>query len=130
MIDIDAKSLRFLVDNWVRCEPMLQRAVDEADAGFDLRFVWDEIISNRAQFWPGATSIGVSRLANAPNGSQSCICWLCAGDGLDEIRKTLATVRAWAKGIGCSRMEIIGRRGWLRALSGFRETATILVEDI
>jgi hypothetical protein len=39
-------------------------------------------------------------------------------------------IEQWARDIGCTRMRVIGRKGWMRMLSGYLETGIILEKDL
>ena len=123
--------LAWLIDNWARTEPYIKAAVDRADGAFDLNYAWDEIIRGKAQFWPGARCAIITKIEQHPSGIKSVLGWLTGGDDLDEIATIEARIASWAKeSMGCTRAEIIGRRGWARALPGYREQATLLVKDL
>lgn len=130
MIAISAPQLEFLVNEWLRCEPMLQRVIDEAENMVDLDYVWSEVISERSQFWPMPRAVIVTRIEVYPSGVKALLHWLCGGDDLDDMRATEATIAKWAKKQGCTRSEIVGRRGWLRALKDYREGSTIMVKEL
>lgn len=123
--------MSWLVLNWVRCKPFIQRAVDRSEGAFDIEHVWSEIAANRSQFWPGANCAVVTRIETHPSGIKSVLGWLAGGDDLDELKSIEARISVWAKEhMGCDRFEIIGRRGWLRTLDGYREGSTMLVKDL
>jgi hypothetical protein len=42
----------------------------------------------------------------------------------------LKTLERYGVSRGCDRMEVIGRRGWLRALSGFTDESTTISKPI
>lgn len=120
----------FIVDQFDRCRSMIQDAADRADGTFDTDFVWSEIEAGRAQLWPGPASVVVTRLETYPSGVSSVLCWLAGGD-LDDLRVTEATIANWAKNkMNCTRIEIVGRRGWLRALEGYREQSVVLTKEL
>src|SRR5262245_38578511 len=55
-----------------------------------------------------------------------------AGGDLDELRSCNARMDATAKALGCSRITIAGRRGFVRTLKdlGYRERWSILAKEI
>jgi hypothetical protein len=120
----------WLISNWARCEGYLQRAVDRAEGAFDLDHVWREVVKGDAQFWPGENTACVTRIEEYPSGIKAVLGWVAGGDDLDELKDIEARISVWAKGMGCDRFEIIGRRGWLRALDGYREGSTLLIKDL
>lgn len=56
---------------------------------------------------------------------------LALGNGLDAVLPQLeATFEHLAGAMGCSFIEVRGRRGWLRKLSGFREDCVVMSKQI
>ena len=55
-----------------------------------------------------------------------------AGGDLDELRSCDARMDATAKALGCSRITIAGRRGFVRTLKdlGYRERWSVLAKEI
>jgi hypothetical protein len=52
-----------------------------------------------------------------------------AAGRLDELKSMLAEAEDEARELGCERIICTGRRGWARALPGYREI-TVMVKDI
>ena len=53
--------------------------------------------------------------------------WLCGGTGMaDWLSPLIDIVSRWARDEGKSRLRLIGRRGWKRALPGWTERGVIL----
>lgn len=120
----------WIAAEWQRCAPFIQRAVERTDGAFDIEYVREGVLSGDAQLWPGQNSAVVTRIETHPSGLKACLLWLAGGDDLAELKKLETAISAWAKRMGCERMEIIGRRGWLKALSDYREGSTVLVRDL
>ena len=59
-------------------------------------------------------------------------CWIYGAAGTEsrkgQIDAIIASIEAWATGIGCSRIMLQGRRGWLRRLNGYRDTRKVILE--
>lgn len=121
--------LRWLVDEWVRCEPFIQRAVDRSEGCFDIEHVWGQIANGNAQLWPGDASAVVTRIEQHPSGIKSLLGWLAGGE-MEEVKALALRAEQWAKSHGCTRVEIVGRRGWLRSMPGYREAFTVLVKEL
>ncbi len=126
----DEEARAWVAKEWEAAKPHIQRAVDRAEGAFDIEHVRAEIEAGRAQLWGGLNAAVVTKLETYPSGIKACLFWLCGGDDMNEILDIEAKVSAWAARQGCHRVEIIGRRGWLRALKGYRETSTLLVREI
>jgi hypothetical protein len=62
-----------------------------------------------------------------------CFIWIAYGkdpsDG-SHLDQFFGSIENWAREIDCKRIEIIGRRGWLRRLHGFRETGVQMEKNI
>ena len=53
-----------------------------------------------------------------------------AGGDLEELRAMEPRLVDWAQRQGCARVEIGGRAGWLRALSGYAALCTVMAKPI
>jgi hypothetical protein len=115
-------------DAWIRAEPLLQPALDLAGVAFDLTDVFSAVASMDAQLWVDTKSAAVTRIEEYPR-TRACRIWLAGGD-LDELQDVEREIVDWAKTIGCSGVEIYGRRGWLKALEGYDEGATVMYKEI
>ena len=69
----------------------------------------------------------VTQIIPGEHGSQ-CFIRHCAGLGREEWLHYLRLIELWAKGCGCASIELIGRKGWVRALQpqGYEERAVVL----
>jgi hypothetical protein len=114
---------------WAASKPFIERAVKRADGCFDIDHVWAEIEAGKAQLWPGVHGAIVTRIEVHPSGKKVVLFWLAGGDDLKEMASQEQAIEKWAKGMGCTGSEIIGRRGWLKALPGYREASTLLTKD-
>lgn len=74
--------------------------------------VLEAIESGQAHLWPGERSAAVCERVTTYH------VWLAGGD-LRELQAMERAAEAWARGNGCDRMSIIGRKGWARALAGY-----------
>lgn len=126
----DFRHREWLQREFDRCWPFLEPALAYAGNTFGREHVWRRIfVEQRAQLWPGTTAAVVTTIETHPDASRSLIGWLAGGE-LDEVQRLEAQIRPWAKKMGCVRIRIIGRRGWLRGLDAYREVATIMETDL
>lgn len=110
---------------WARCAPWLQAALDRGGTqGFTLDEVRQRVAEERALFWPGERSAGVSEV------TRDFHIWLFGGD-LKEMWAMERAVSGWARDRGLSRVTIKGRKGWERVLApiGYR-AETLLIKDL
>ena len=119
--------LRWLRKEFDRCAPWLQAALDRDIGAFELEDVWRYITEGKAQFWPLEKSAVVTALEYWPR-KIVLRYWLCGGE-LEDCLKIESTIEAWAKKAGATCGIIGGRKGWLKALSGYRNAYTFMVKD-
>jgi hypothetical protein len=121
---------QWAVDQFDRCAPFIQRAIDRTDGLFELHHVRDDVLSGAAQLWPAPNAALVTRIEVYPTGIKACNEWLAGGD-LDELLKIEPEVAAWAKDkIGCDRIYLAGRKGWIRILKDYTASHTVLRKDL
>ncbi len=110
-----------------RCSPWLQEALDRDIGAFELEDVWQYISDGKAQLWVGPNSAVVTALEYFPR-KVVLRYWLCGGT-LEDRELLETAIEAWAKEAGATTAIIGGRKGWLKALSGYREACTFMVKD-
>ena len=114
-------------ENWARCSKYSEDALQYASGSHTIQDVMIAVSEGKAQFFPLDKSAIVTEIVDYPQKSM-CRIWLAGGD-LDELVQAESAIEAWAKTLGCSGMEIIGRRGWLRKLKDYRQSAVVLMRD-
>lgn len=70
------------------------------------------------------TSLGIV------NNEKICTIVACGGEGWTRFGHLIEGLEKFAKIEGCKRTRINGRRGWLRALDGYRETQVTMMKEI
>ena len=112
-----------------RLWPLLAEALEEHPGTYTKEDVWAEIEGGHAQLWPLPNSVVVTSTRTYATGYKELRGWLAAGD-LSEIAKLEPFICGWAKEIGCRRFVLTGRRGWKKALPGYREKAVFLSKEL
>ncbi|WJR76465.1 hypothetical protein [Bradyrhizobium sp. NP1] len=59
-----------------------------------------------------------------------CVITACAGQGMGRWLPLISGIENYAKNEGCKTARIFGRKGWLRALDGYRHTFSIMDKDL
>ena len=73
--------------------------------------------TGRARLWIGEGAVLATELAAEPDGP--CLhVWLAAGR-LSAVLALRPGLEAWARGAGCRRITLDGRKGWARVLAPF-----------
>lgn len=119
--------LAWLRSQFDRCSPWIQAALDRDIGAFELEDVWNYIAADKAQLWAGDNSAVVTALEYFPR-KVVLRYWLCGGE-LEDCLKLEDAIEAWAKRAGAVCAIIGGRRGWLKALSDYREACVFMVKD-
>lgn len=99
-------------------------ALERGQSLLDARQVLEWIERQEAQLWMvrdarGPCAAFVTQIESAPKGSALSVVAL-GGSGLDEwIPGVEDTIVEFARDKGCKRVQLSGRRGWVRQLAGF-----------
>ena len=48
----------------------------------------------------------------------------------EQLDETLEEITRWSKSIGCRRIRILGRKGWLQRIKGLKQTGLVMEMDI
>lgn len=113
---------------FARCAHWIEDALTRDFGGYALEDVRALVESGVAQLWPTPNGAIVTVIEPYPQ-IKVLRFWL-AGGTLRELQKSEPVIRAWAKDQGCTLALIGGRRGWLKALPGYRELCTVMVRNI
>lgn len=119
-------------DEFERCWPFLEPAIDHFGKTHGKEDVWVLIESGRQRFAPLGQSAIVGNIERSPAGVVTASTWLVGGN-LYEIKDWLPTLHAWAKNKGCHRSLIrCARRQWLHVLEpeGYRELGVQIAKDL
>jgi len=112
---------------WAHCYPFIEAALEHAHGSHKMGDVFGSIVKGDAQFWFSEDAGLVTEIIEYPQ-RRTLRFWL-AGGNLSTLKQMEADAIEWSKDWGCTACEIIGRRGWVRALEGFNEVATVGVKD-
>jgi len=89
--------------------------------------VFASVIRGDAQFWFAEDAGLVTEVISYPR-RRTLRFWL-AGGNIETLKELEEQAIEWSKGYNCVACEIIGRRGWVRALDGYEEAATVGVKS-
>jgi hypothetical protein len=115
-------------EEWERLWPVLEPALDYAGHTHDEADLVEAIAEGALQFWPGDNSAIITELVSYPR--FGALRFFLAGGELAELKRMESQIVEWARECGCARVEIGGRRGWQRALSGYSRLCTVLAKPI
>lgn len=62
---------------------------------------------------------------------KGCLVWICVGHEFLELAEgVLSEIEEWAKSIGCTAMEIVGRAGWSKVIRGYRKAGVVFEKSL
>ncbi len=96
----------------------------------DVATIHDRILKDEALLWLACDDsrvfgAGVTQLINSC-GTKVCEIIAWGSDDQDRCQELLGTIEKFARVEGCTRVRLMGRRGWVRKLPGFAFKAVIL----
>lgn len=116
-------------DEWLRCEAWIAAALDYAHGTHTIEDVKAACLAGKATLIPGEQAAMVVEIEDYPR-LKILHFWLAGGD-LEELRDDLRPfAERWGREMGCARVTITGRRGWVKALPGYEEVATICGKEL
>jgi hypothetical protein len=120
--------IEWLQAHYERLWPILSTAVELTHGAYDKATVWQAIESGEAQLWPAPDAVIVTEIVNYPTGLKVLLGWLAAGNG-ETVKLMVPHVEEFAARHGCARVEIVGRRGWARAI-GYEEIGSVMKKEV
>lgn len=113
-----------------RCFAWIEAALEECPIRtHEMGHVWEAIRDGGAQIWPGDNSVVVTVISDHPTGIKTVCCWLGGGE-INEIREIVDTISVWANRQGASHLTIQGRKGWSRALGGWKAASALSYKEV
>lgn len=122
---------------WNRIVPLLIRVLERAEVDNSLEDVRQFLLSGHMQAWHVAwKTILITQIqpfgANPqqPTSKVCCIVF-CAGEGLDNwLQAAGERLGEWAKAMGCTKLRIVGRKGWAVKLPDYKQVSITLEKQL
>jgi hypothetical protein len=123
---------------WPQAEPFLWRAILLTGGDETLTSVRNDLRDGHRQLWmafddptmAAAVMAVTTRLVTFGSGRMKCEIAHIGGDELDRWLGFLPVIEAHAKSEGCCGMRLIGRRGWVKMLPLYAESAVVLEKPL
>ena len=115
------------LDRFQKSADFINAALVYAHNSHTLEDVLKAVVKGDAQFWYDENAALVTEIIDYPQ-RRTLRFWLAGGD-LTALKGLEQEAINWSKGWDCTACEIVGRRGWGRALKDYDEAATIFVKD-
>ena len=122
---------------WPEVAPRLRRAILRTGLSA-FADVERDVLDGRALLWLALSqsngeividAVATTRLERTDAG-KVCVIVACEGRGRHRWLPLISGIETYAKTEGCRGMRIYGRKGWLRALDGYRHTHVIIQKEL
>ena len=120
-----------VLDVWSIAEPHLLRAVQRSNGAHNIEDIKKKCLSGDFILWM-ANNLGAAvilAVSDYPKGKQ-CDIVMMGGDGFNSWFAELADIEDWIKRIGCKRITLTGRKGWLRVLPDYELQTITMVKTL
>jgi hypothetical protein len=108
--------------------PAIQRVLDRFPVAAAADVI-DMVENGDAQLFElGFDNVAITRLIQEPT-RLVCLIWLSSGK-LEDLIDIHDIIEDWARKQNCSHLRILGRKGWLKVLDGYHETAVEMEKEI
>ena len=120
---------------WADIAPILKKAVRLTDDQ-TMDTLLSSLLLEKMQLWIGHEGdvivyAGVTQILNSQSGKKTAQIMYLSGSRLSEwSERHRKVIEAWAKNIGCDRVEIVGRRGWEKVCKDYRLKYVTLTRDL
>lgn len=116
--------LQQLRSEFDRCAKWLQDALEYNGGHQDINDVWQGLVDGSYSLIAGKQCAIVIEPSTA--GRKKVMNFFLAGGDLEELQALEKTISAKCKADGFDLVLIVGRRGWVKRLDGYKETAVIM----
>ncbi len=118
---------------WPAVEPFLRRFEAETQTT-TVDIMRSKLDEAEAQLWCYAedgeiVGVGLTEVYEHHRG-RFCRVWVICGDLEPYLQGLAHAIEKWAESIGCTAVEINGRRGWARVLEGYKTKAWVIEKDL
>jgi hypothetical protein len=134
LVCVDPKQVHLL---WPIVAPLLRKAI--ARTGLSaFREIERDILQGHALLWLAVSGEGSAAAIDAvastslqeTDAGNVCVITACAGARMSRWLPLIEQIETYAKNEGCTCIRIFGRKGWLRALDGYRAKHIIMDKEI
>lgn len=119
------------IDEFKRCTPWIEGALEYANGDFDLKGIADGISRGQYQLWTCATAVLVSQFLHSNN--KTTLHLFLAGGDLAGVEEMVRECETWGRQIGVTSMTLTGREGWRKSFLkplGFQEVSINMSKEL
>jgi hypothetical protein len=123
------------IEDWMlvfaKVEPQIKRALKYSGGTHTSEDIFIGIAEGYFQLWATNGTVGITEIVESPRVKTLNI-FLAAGR-MEDAKATLPKIEEYARQVGCSRITLLGRKGWAKSFlkdEGFEPKAELLAKDI
>jgi hypothetical protein len=121
-------SCELLEPLWRRQRHYLNDAIERARGLYTEADIHRLILLGDMQFWTGKQAAAVTEITSYPQ--CRVLRFVLAGGDIEDIKAWEPKIVEWARGLGCTQVEIFGRPGWERIFKDYQRLCVVLLKDI
>jgi len=109
--------------------PFIERALEYDDGRYTLDHVLEQAKAQQWQIWTTGDNqiraVVATQIRQYPKETR-CRIVLAGGTDMALWLEHMSVIERWAESHGCSAIELVGRKGWMKALPEFTQTGVEL----
>lgn len=110
---------------WPKVSPLIGRAIDKVQFS-DFETVERDVLLGGSLVWLAWDGEKILAAAVTQITGDVCEIVACGGSGLRRWQDLIGKLEDYARAEGCTRMRIIGRKGWARRLKDYWSPCVVL----
>lgn len=126
LVCVDPAQIRAI---WPHASHLIRAAIMRTGLS-DFQEVEDSILDGDSLLWLAwdgeRIEAAASTILEVANGKKTCVIVACGGEDMNNWLGLIEQIETYAKNEECQCTRIIGRKGWLRVLEGYRAQHVIL----
>ena len=109
----------------------VEAALEYSGGTHNFEDVTEMVEGHRLQLWPAKDSVVLTEIIVYPRLKN--LHYFLAGGDLDELSRMRPMIESWGKSIGCTRVTLAGRRGWVKTFlkdEGYSPQWSVMAKEI
>ena len=109
----------------------VEAALEYSGGTHNFEDIIEMVEKQQLQLWPARNSVVLTEIIVYPRLKN--LHYFLAGGDLDELSKIRPMIESWGKSIGCTRVTLAGRRGWIKSFlkdEGYSPQWTVMAKEL
>lgn len=114
---------------WPHARHLIREAIERTGLS-EFSEIESEVLAGKQLLWLAWNGSSIEAAATTALCTPVCILTACSGSNRDRWLPLLSKIEQYARNEGCSAMRIFGRKGWERALDGYKVEHVVLQKGL